>query len=48
MGVATDDIVSSGRVGVEYAGEEWSSKLLRFYVKDNQCVSKARRARKKH
>ena len=47
MGVATDDIGSSSRIGVEYAGE-WSLKPLRFYIRDNRSVSKARSASKKH
>ena len=34
------EVVSGKRIGVEYAGEEWSSKLLRFYLPDSQCVSK--------
>ena len=33
-------VVASGRIGVDYAGEEWSSKLLRFYFRDCQFVSK--------
>jgi len=33
-------IVSRPRVGVDYAGEEWAKKLLRFYIKDNPYVSK--------
>ena len=46
--MATDDIASSGRIGVEYAGEEWSLKPLRFYIRDNQSVSKAKSTVKKH
>ena len=34
------EVVSGKRIGVEYAGEEWSSKPLRFYLQDNPCVSK--------
>ncbi len=34
------DILCKSRVGVAYAGPEWSEKLLRFYIKGNKCVSK--------
>ena len=37
--LADEDIVSTGRVGVDYAGE-WASKPLRFYIRGNKCVSK--------
>ncbi len=37
--VASEDIVASKRVGVDYAGE-WKERLWRFYVKDNSYVSK--------
>lgn len=33
-------IVTSHRIGVESAGMEWSSKLLRYYILDNKSVSK--------
>lgn len=33
-------IVTAHRVGVESAGLEWSSKLLRYYIIDNKSVSK--------
>lgn len=33
------EIVKKPRIGVDYAGE-WAKKLLRFYIKDNQFVSK--------
>lgn len=33
-------IVSSQRIGVESAGMEWASKLLRYYILDNKSVSK--------
>ncbi|XP_065900090.1 uncharacterized protein [Dysidea avara] len=36
----TVEILSSSRIGVDYAGPEWSSKLLRFFVKDSWAVSK--------
>ena len=34
-----DDIVIRSRIGVDYA-EEWAKSPLRFYIKDNNCVSK--------
>ena len=34
------EVVSGKRIGIEYAGEEWSSKLLRFYLQDSPFVSK--------
>jgi DNA-3-methyladenine glycosylase len=37
--VQLDEIVASKRVGVDYAGE-WKDLLWRFYVKNNQFVSK--------
>ena len=33
-------VCSSSRIGVNYAGLEWSSKPLRFYVMDSVAVSK--------
>ncbi|KAK9510668.1 hypothetical protein O3M35_005405 [Rhynocoris fuscipes] len=33
-------IIACSRIGIEYAGKEWSSKPLRFYIRGNQCVSK--------
>lgn len=33
-------IVTSSRVGIESAGEEWANKPLRFYVLGNPSVSK--------
>lgn len=33
-------IISSSRIGIDYAGLEWSTKPLRFYVKDSLAVSK--------
>ncbi len=33
-------IVSKPRIGVAYAGKEWASKLLRFYIKGNPFISK--------
>lgn len=35
-----EDVVRSGRVGVEYAGQEWASKPLRFYIRNCPYVSK--------
>lgn len=32
-------IVKKSRIGVDYAGP-WAKKLLRFYIKDNQFISK--------
>jgi DNA-3-methyladenine glycosylase len=37
--ITEKDIVLSSRVGIESAGAEWASKLLRFYVFDNKNVS---------
>ena len=34
------EVVESGRVGVQYAGEEWANKPLRFYIKDSPYISK--------
>lgn len=33
-------VMERARVGVDYAGEEWAKKLLRFYVRGSQFVSK--------
>jgi len=33
-------IISRPRIGIDYAGEEWSKKPLRFYIKGNRAVSK--------
>lgn len=33
-------IVARPRVGVDYAGDEWAGKLLRFYVEGNSYISK--------
>lgn len=33
-------IVASPRIGVDYAGEEWASKPLRFYVDGHPAVSR--------
>ncbi len=35
-----EDVVCTGRVGVAYAGPEWSDKPLRYYIRGNNCVSK--------
>ncbi len=37
--VPANQIVKAKRVGVDYAGF-WKDKLLRFYIKDNQFVSR--------
>ena len=34
-----NDIISGPRIGIDYAGPEWSVKPLRFYLKDNPFVS---------
>ena len=34
------EIVASGRIGVQYAGEEWGNKKLRFYIKGSPFISK--------
>lgn len=37
----TDEtIMSTGRIGVDYAGSEWATKPLRFYIHGNINVSK--------
>ena len=33
-------VTSSGRIGIDYAGPEWSTKPLRFHVTDSVAVSK--------
>eukprot|EP00871_Galdieria_phlegrea_P002189 jgi/Galph1/2971/GphlegSOOS_G1646.1 len=39
--VAKDDIITTPRVGVEYAGKKWSQIPLRFYLKSfSEFVSK--------
>ena len=38
--VSEQQVCSSSRIGVDYAGPEWSSKPLRFYVMDSVAVSK--------
>lgn len=39
--VADTDIVEAKRIGISYAvAEEWTDKLLRFYVRGNKSVSK--------
>jgi DNA-3-methyladenine glycosylase len=37
--VPRERIVACKRIGVDYYGEEWASKPLRFYAFDSQCVS---------
>jgi len=39
-GTGNHEVVESTRVGIDYAGEEWAKKLLRFYVKGSPFVSK--------
>ncbi|XP_065826617.1 uncharacterized protein [Oscarella lobularis] len=38
-GGGDDGIVKCARIGVDYAGEEWASKPLRFYLKASEAVS---------
>ena len=38
--VSEQQVCSSSRIGVNYAGLEWSTKPLRFYVMDSVAVSK--------
>ncbi len=45
--ISEADIVRSTRIGIDSAGLEWASKLLRFYIYDNQHVSIRDRKRKK-
>ena len=33
-------IVETSRIGIDSVGEEWAKKPLKFYVIDNNCVSK--------
>ena len=33
-------IVETSRIGIESVGEEWSKKLLRYYIYGHKCVSK--------
>jgi len=42
------EVLSSSRIGVDYAGPEWSSKPLRFFVKDCQAVSKHKQTHNKN
>ena len=39
-GISEQQVCSSSRVGVDYAGPEWSNKPLRFYLTDSLAVSK--------
>ena len=40
MNVIADDwIVSTSRIGIDYAGPEWASKPLRFYLMMSRSVS---------
>ncbi|MFW6138641.1 MAG: DNA-3-methyladenine glycosylase [Spirochaetota bacterium] len=40
INIDTISLISRPRVGVDYAGEEWSQKPLRFYIKGNPAVSR--------
>ncbi len=37
---AEEEVVESGRIGVQYAGDEWASEPLRFHIKNSPFVSK--------
>lgn len=37
--ICENDIISSKRIGISSAGEEWANKPLRFYIKNNTFVS---------
>ena len=39
-GTENYEVVETTRIGIDYAGEEWAKKLLRFYIKDSPFVSK--------
>lgn len=38
--VANIEFVTTSRIGIESAGEEWANKPLRFYILGNEFVSK--------
>ncbi len=38
--ISSDLIISAPRVNIDYAGQYWSRRKLRFYIKDNQWVSR--------
>ena len=38
--IADGYIACGERTGIASAGEEWAGKLLRVYIKDNDCVSR--------
>lgn len=42
-GISEQQVCSSSRIGVNYAGLEWSTKPLRFYVTDSVAVSRHKR-----
>ena len=44
---APEAISTSPRIGVDYAGEEWASKPLRFYVEGHPAVSRRPSSHKK-
>lgn len=46
--ISEHQVCSSGRVGVDYAGLDWSSKPLRFYVMDSLAVSKHKKHSTSH
>lgn len=44
-GAGPGGVAESGRIGVEYAGEEWASKPLRYYIRDSPFVSRPTKKR---
>ena len=38
--IPKNEIVASKRIGIDYAGKYWANKKWRFYIKNNQFVSK--------
>ncbi len=38
-GCLANEIVKTRRIGIDSCGVEWASKLLRFYIFGNKCVS---------
>jgi DNA-3-methyladenine glycosylase len=38
--IPDSQIVRAKRIGIDYAGKYWASRLWRFYIRDNAYVSK--------
>lgn len=38
--IDSSQIISSKRIGIDYAGSYWASRKWRFYLKDNNFISK--------